>query len=196
MTSKAPQAPAYRVELGKRPAEYLVIVDDEGNRYPLAADFFLQDFAAVREVRYVERLADHPEGRRAQWNELHGDCEDSKSPLGLLTYTAVSHGHAAHLALRDFAMASAAASMAYEIDVHLGFGASGWIAIRIADGGSDGDLYADATAARAAQKQPERCTYFPISPLCPWSVRQCEEHLKFEADRLSGRLARELGTSR
>ncbi|MEV6179927.1 hypothetical protein [Streptomyces sp. NPDC052015] len=191
MTSTG-KAPAYCVELDKRPAEYLVIANDE-RPFTTWADMCDESRIDERDVRYVERVADHSEERQAQWDELFNECMDNP-PLTLLTYTAVSHGHAAHLARREFAMASAAARMADVIDGHLEHGTRGWIAIRIADGGSDGEVYDDPAAAKAAQKQPERCTYFPISPLCPWSVRQCEEHLQFAADLNSGRLAREFGT--
>lgn len=189
MTSMG-QTPAYRVELDKSPAEYLVIADDS-DPFTNAADYFRDDRLPERRVLYVERVADHPEARQAQWDELAGVCLDDQGALSLLSYTAVSHGHAAHLARAEYAIATAAARMAEVIEQHLERGARGWIAIRIADGSSDGELYADAAAAEAARAQPEQCTYFPISPLCPWSVRMCEEHLTFMAGLNSGRLARE-----
>ncbi|MGY5099499.1 hypothetical protein [Streptomyces sp. 900105245] len=161
------QTTAFRVELDKRPAGYLVIADDAG-----------------RQVLYVERRAVHPEERRAQWNELEGACLDAEGALFLRAYTAVSHGHAATLARRAYAVADAAARMSEAIDAHLQGGRSGWLAIRVADGGSDGVLHDGYEAARAAQHYPERCTYFPVSPLTPWTLRMCEELLDFESHRL------------
>ncbi|MGC5000552.1 hypothetical protein [Streptomyces sp. DT195] len=80
---------------------------------------------------------------------------------------------------REFAASNAAVRMGDEINRHLERGERGWLAIRIADGGSDGVLYGDYEDAFAAQEQPEACTYFPISPLRPWTPRMCEEHLEF-----------------
>ncbi|MEW2265950.1 hypothetical protein ACGF5T_33555 [Streptomyces sp. NPDC047853] len=174
--------PAYRVDLGKRFARYLVVVDDR-DPFTSVADFYREDRIPQRRVAHVERQASHPEEREAQWDELVGSCLDAEGEsLSLLTYNAVSHGHAVYRARREYAMSSAAARMAEAIDDHLERGDRGWIAIRIADGGSDGELYADAFVAQAAQEQPERWTYVPVSPLCPWSVRMCEEHLKLIAD--------------
>src|SRR5690606_6535328 len=85
---------------------------------------------------------------------------------------------AAHLARREYAMTSAVARMGEEIDRHAGRGARGWLAIRIADGGSDGELYDDYEEAFAAQAHPEECTYLPISPLYPWTPRMCKEYLE------------------
>ncbi|MGW3154574.1 hypothetical protein [Streptomyces sp. NPDC001089] len=164
------------VDLCKRPAGYLVIVDD-----------FTE---ATRQVVYVERQADLPQAREPQWDELVGDCLDSGEALSVLFYAAVSHGHAAHLARREYAMASAAVRMTEEIDRHMARGSHGWIAIRLADGGSDGQLYDGAEEARAAQLHPGRCTYFPISPLSQWTTRMCEEQLTFWADPARGFLAR------
>ncbi|MET8861228.1 hypothetical protein [Streptomyces sp. NPDC004579] len=184
--SIAGQNPASRVQFDKHPAEYLVIVDDHGQpgRTP------------ERQVRYVEPRADDPVERQAQWNELEGDCRDAGATLSLLRYTAVSHGHAAHLARREFAAASAVARMGDEIDRHLEHGSRGWIAIRIADGRSDGELYDGYEAARAAQVNPERCTYFPISPLCPWTPRMCEEQLEFATRLQCGRRVQPTPTCR
>ncbi|MEV5774248.1 hypothetical protein AB0L49_23810 [Streptomyces antimycoticus] len=167
------QTPASRVQLDKRPAEYLVIADDAP-----AADHARAGRTPERRVLYVERRAEHPVERWAQWNELEGACLDADGAVRLLAYTAVSRGHAAHLARREFAAFSAAVRMGEEIDRHLERGARGWLAIRIADGGSDGELYGDYEEAFAAQERPEECTYFPISPLCPWTPRMCEEHLE------------------
>jgi hypothetical protein len=178
--STLPQVTACRVDLVKALAKYLVIVNDE-QPFTSWADIWDEERIPVRDVVYVERAADDPVERQAQANELFSECLEN-APLTLLTYTAVSHGHAAHVARREYAMASAAARMAEAIDDHLERGDRGWIAIRIANGRGDGELYADAFAAQAAQEQPERWTYVPVSPQCPWSVRMCEEHLKLIAD--------------
>jgi hypothetical protein len=170
MTINSQTPTASRVQLDKGPAEYLVIVDDG----PAIDD--------VRAGRTPERrvlYAVHPVARQLQWNELEGDCLDAEGAVRLLAFTAVSHGHAAHVARREFAAFNAAVRMGDEIDRHLEHGARGWLAIRIADGGSDGVLYGDYEDAFAAQERPEACTYFPISPLCPWTPRMCREHLEF-----------------
>ncbi|MCT9142407.1 hypothetical protein [Streptomyces violarus] len=178
--------PACSTDLGKRSAVYLVIADDR-DAYTNWAEHSREDRLPQRRVVYVERQADHPVERQAQWDELAGSCLDAESEsLSLLTYTAVSRGHAAHLARREYAVAGAVARMGEVIDSHLERGGRGWIAIRIADGGSDGELYDGYEAARAAQEHPERCTYFPISPLCPWTPRMCEEHLGFMTSTVHG----------
>ncbi|WP_328418449.1 hypothetical protein OG542_40455 (plasmid) [Streptomyces violaceus] len=173
------QTSASRVDrLGKRPAVYLVIADDR-DAYTNWAEHSREDRLPQRRVVYVERQADHPVERQAQWDELAGSCLDAESEsLSLLTYTAVSAGHAAHLARREYAVASVVTRMDEVINSHVERGSRGWIAIRIADGGSDGELYADYEDAWAAQLHPERCTYLPISPLTPWTPRMCEEHLE------------------
>ncbi|MGW1365072.1 hypothetical protein ACWCQP_47805 [Streptomyces chartreusis] len=186
------QTPACRVDLDKQFAEYLVIADDQG-AYTSAADYFSDDWRPERDVLHVERVAEDPQERRAQRDELSGVCMDSQSPLQLLTYTAVSHGHAAHLAVREFAAATAAAWMADVIDGHQERGQRGWAAIRIADGHGDDALHPTQAAARAAQQDPEGHTYVLISPLRPWTPRMCEEHLELATARRSGRLAREVG---
>ncbi|MGW2181256.1 hypothetical protein ACWCXX_24785 [Streptomyces sp. NPDC001732] len=164
---------ASRVQLDKGPAEYLVIVDDGP-----AVDGVRAGRTPERRVLCVERRADHPVERQAQWNELEGACLDADGTVRLLALTAVSHGHAAHAARREFAAFNAAVRMGDEIDRHLERGARGWLAIRIADGSSDGELYGDYEGAFAAQVHPEACTYLPISPLCPWTPRMCAEHLE------------------
>ncbi|MFF3265300.1 hypothetical protein ACFYWO_39830 [Streptomyces sp. NPDC002932] len=183
------QTPADGVELDKQPARYLVIVDDS-DAHTSWAERSREDRLPRRRVVYVERQAAHPKASQLQWDELEGDCRDAGGYLSLLTYTAVSHGHAAVLARREFAVASAVARMGEVIDGHLAYGARGWVAIRIADGGSDGELYEGWDAARAAQQHPERCTYFPISPLMPWTPRMCEEQLVFEAHMGHGCMVR------
>ncbi|POX58809.1 hypothetical protein C3492_35310 [Streptomyces sp. Ru62] len=177
MSSAAAPTPAYRVDLHKSPAVYLVIVDD---RDPGWAERRKEDWHPRRRVVYVERQADHPAERRAQWEELTGSCLDAESEsLSVQTYTAVSHAHAASLARREYTLSSAVARMGEVIATHLEDGGSGWVAIRLTDGGSDGELYGDYEDAWTAQEHPERCTYFPISPLTPWTPRMCEEHLEF-----------------
>lgn len=177
--------PAYSVDLGKRPAVYLVIADDR-DAFTTWAEHSREDRIPQRHVVYVERQADHPVVSQLQWDELEGDCREAGGYLTLLTYTAVSYAHAASLARREYAVASAVARMCEVIDSHLERGGRGWVAIRIADGGSDGELYDGYEAARAAQEHPERCTYFPISPLCPWTPRMCEEHLEFMTHTVHG----------
>ncbi|MFJ6709266.1 MULTISPECIES: hypothetical protein [unclassified Streptomyces] len=172
ITSQIPTAS--RVQLDKAPAEYLVIADDGP-----AVDDVRAGRTPERRVRYVERRAADPVERQLQWDELEGDCLDAEGTVRLLALTAVSHGHAAHVARREFAAFNAAVRMGDEIDRHLECGERGWLAIRIADGGSDGELYGDYEDAFAAQEQPEACTYFPISPLCPWTPAMCAEHLEF-----------------
>ncbi|MFF0170252.1 hypothetical protein [Streptomyces prasinus] len=170
------------VDLIKRPARYLVIADDR-DAVTNWAEHMRENRLPKRLVVHVERQADHPVEREAQWDELSGSTLDAGSEsLSLLVYTAVSHGHAAHRAKREYALASAAARMGEAIDTHLEYGGRGWVAIRLADGGSDGELYGSYYDARDAQEHPERCTYFPISPLFPWTPRMCEEHLAHMAD--------------
>lgn len=78
--------------------------------------------------------------------------------------------------------------MAEAIDRHLHAGARGFIAIRIADGSSDGQVYPDAEAAKAAQPEPQQCTYthLPPWPRDLWTTAECAEHLEFEAHRTAG----------
>jgi hypothetical protein len=177
----------YRVDLIKRPGTYLVIFDDR-DAFTTLADHRRERRLPERRVAYVERQADHPVEQRAQWDELADSCLDADAEaLNLLTYTAVSHGHAAYLARWEHAMAMAAHHMAEVLDSHLergareggaGWGVAGWVAIRHADGSSDGVLYADAEGARNAQEHPEGYSIFPIGPAHRMTVRECEEHLK------------------
>jgi hypothetical protein len=167
-----------RVDLTKSPAVYLVIVDD--GRFTTWAEHRREDRPA-RRVMHVERQADHPVEQQLQFDELTGACLDAGELLSVLTYTAVSHAHAAYLARREYALCSAATRMGEVIDTHVERGERGWAAIRIADGRSDGELYADYEDAWAAQAHPEQCTYVPISPLTPWTPRMCEEHLEYMA---------------
>lgn len=172
----------------KRPAKYLVIVDDVKN-------------PRAREVVYVERQADQPEAREAQWDELVGECLDAGESITVMVFEADGNDHAARLARREYAIANAASLMAEVIDTHRARGDRGWIAIRIADGssdgvpygGSDGVLYGSPKEAQAAQEHPDRCTYLAVSPLTPWLVSECVWHLTFADD--SERKARELGNS-
>jgi hypothetical protein len=209
VTFELDSAPAYRVDLTKRPNTYFVIADDEG---VYSGNSWRDDWTPERDVLHVERAADHPVERELQRDDLTESCDDSQSPLRFLTYTAVSHGRAAHLARRDFAaqqafeeltdvfyadelpvhvphesqVTAAAVRMADTIDRHLRSSARGWIAVRLADGGSDGQIYAGWHEAKTAQR--DLCTYFPISPLCPWTVAECAEHLRFMTDLHAGRL--------
>ncbi|MFI8178033.1 hypothetical protein ACIF6H_32590 [Streptomyces microflavus] len=174
MNSSSQTLTGSRVQLDKDPAEYLVIADDGP-----AVDDVRAGRTSERRVRYVERRAVDPVERQLQWDELEGDCLDAGGTVRLLVLTAVSRGHAAHAARREFAAFNAAVRMGDEIDRHLERGERGWLAIRITDGSSDGELYGDYEDAFAAQEQPEACTYFPISPLCPWTPAMCAEHLEF-----------------
>ncbi|MGW0188130.1 hypothetical protein ACWDV7_20495 [Streptomyces sp. NPDC003362] len=168
---------ADRVDLTKSPAVYLVIADDR-DAITSWAEHCREDRLPQRCVVYVERQADDPVEQQLQWDELTGACLDAGELLSVLTYTAVSHAHAAYLARREYALFNAAVRMGEVIGTHLERGGRGWVAIRIADGGSDGELYADYADAWAAQERPERCTYLAISPLMPWTPRMCEEHLE------------------
>ncbi|MFI2764839.1 hypothetical protein ACH5A3_39420 [Streptomyces echinatus] len=174
------------VDLTKRRARYLVIVDDR-DAMTSVAEHFRADRLPERRVLHVERQADHPVEREMQWDELAGSVLDAEAEsLALLTYRAVSHAHAATLARREYAVLNAAVGMCEVIDTHQEYGGRGWVAIRIADGGSDGELYDSYDDARGAQERPERCTYFPITPLFPWTPRMCEEHLAFMNDLPQG----------
>lgn len=162
-----PTGPVHGVDLIKKPGIYLVIVDDDP----------CEGRAPQRRVVHVERQADDPLERQLQRDELTGDCLEAG--VTLLKYQAVSDAHAAGMARREYALAYAALQMREVIDAHLKSGSTGWVAIRIADGSSDGQLYADYTDAWNAQVHPEGCTYLPISPAAPWTARECEEHLRF-----------------
>ncbi|MET9016950.1 hypothetical protein ABZX74_39740 [Streptomyces olivaceoviridis] len=167
------------VDLVKRRGQYLVIADDQ-DAITNWAEYMREDRLPERRVVHVERQADHPDEREAQWDELSGSVLDAGSEsLSLLTVSAISHAHAAAIARREYALASAVARMGEVIDTHLEGGGNGWVAIRITDGSSDGELYDDYEDAWTAQEHPEGCTYLPISPLVPWTPRMCEEHLEF-----------------
>ncbi len=90
----------YRADLTKRPGTYFVIADDEG----------VYDWKVWRNpdrpqrcVLEVQRASDDPTERYLQREDLSAACHDSQSPVVFLTYEAVSQGHAAHLALREYA---------------------------------------------------------------------------------------------
>ncbi|MFF7415655.1 hypothetical protein [Streptomyces lydicus] len=166
------------MDLVKRRAQYLVIADDR-DAFTSGPEHRREGRLAERRVVYVERQADHPVERQAQWDELAGSVLDAGSEsLSLLTYTAISYAHAAAIARHKYTVFNAALRMGEVIDTHLEYGGCGWVAIRIEDGDNDGELYDSCAAARAAQQHPERCTYLPISPLTPWTPRMCEEHLE------------------
>ncbi|MGV9277721.1 hypothetical protein [Streptomyces griseosporeus] len=166
------------VDLVKRRAQYLVIVDDR-EAYTTWAELRREGRVPERRVVHVERQADHPDECAAQWDELAGSVLDAGSEsLSLLAVSAASHAHAAAVVRHEYAVSNAAVRMAEVIDTHLKEGHRGWVAIRIADGASDGELYGNSDDAFAAQERPEECTYFQISPLVPWTTRMCEEHLE------------------
>jgi hypothetical protein len=90
---------APRPDLVKRSAAFLVIADDE-------SAWSKDDWAPQRDIVRVERVSDHTVERDLQRHNFTQACLDSyldSHPLRFLTYTAVSHGHAAHLARRAFA---------------------------------------------------------------------------------------------
>ncbi|MFE1075141.1 hypothetical protein ACFW5W_28480 [Streptomyces sp. NPDC058783] len=177
---------APRVDFERRPATYLVIADDADALLNWAENR-REDRLPERRVVHVERQADHPVERAAQWDELHGSVLDAEADsLSLLTCTAVSHAHAAAVARHEYDMANAAARMIEVIDTHVKRGGCGWVAIRIATGGSDGELYDGYEDARAAQQHPERCTYFPVSALSDWTPRMAEEHLEITTHHRHG----------
>ncbi|WP_186779906.1 hypothetical protein [Streptomyces salinarius] len=172
------QNPTTRVQFTKSPAVFLVIADDR-DAITNWGECMREGRLPARLVVHVERQADHPDEREAQWDELSGSVLDAGSEsLSLLTVRAVSHAHAAAVARHEYAVFNAAVRMGEVIDTHLEYDGRGWIAVRIADGGSDGELYGDYEQAFAAQKHPEACAYFPISPLTPWTPRMCEEFLE------------------
>ncbi|MGW9440605.1 hypothetical protein [Streptomyces sp. NPDC055607] len=69
----------------------------------------------------------------------------------------------------------AAFRMADEIDRFIRQGGTGWFAINVEDGGSDGRLYSSFPAARDAQND-HHLTYMPV-PAWPWTPDECAEHL-------------------
>ncbi|WP_433407004.1 hypothetical protein [Streptomyces sp. CA-146814] len=85
-----------RVDLTKRPGTYFVIADDEG-----VYDWNVWRDLDRRHVLEVQRASGHPVEQYVQREDLEAACEDSQSPLVFRTFRAVSHGHAAHLALRE-----------------------------------------------------------------------------------------------
>jgi len=78
----------YRPDLTKRPGTYFVIADDEEGQ---------------RRVLEVQRASDHPVEEHTQHEDLQAVCDTAQSPLLFLTYTAVSHTHAAHRTYRAYA---------------------------------------------------------------------------------------------
>ncbi|MCG5121534.1 hypothetical protein ACRWOO_33310 [Streptomyces sp. NEAU-PBA10] len=75
---------------------------------------------------------------------------------------------------------SAAVRMHDVINRYLERGERGWLAIRIADGSSDGVLYGGGEEAElATEPDPRAFGCFPISPLCPWTLHECAEYLEF-----------------
>ncbi|PNG16494.1 hypothetical protein [Streptomyces cahuitamycinicus] len=89
-----------RVNLTKEPGTYFVIVDDEEvYDWPV----WKTGEELKRYVVEVQRAADSEVERYVQREDLTAACDDSQSPLKFRTYQAVSHGHAAALAMREFA---------------------------------------------------------------------------------------------
>ncbi|MGW2724106.1 hypothetical protein [Streptomyces sp. NPDC001492] len=88
-----------RVNLTKEPGTYFVIADDEG---VYDAKVWKSD-ELKRYVVEVQRASDDEVEQYVQREDLDVACESSQSPLKFLTYKAVSHGHAAALARREFA---------------------------------------------------------------------------------------------
>ncbi|MEU5164302.1 hypothetical protein AB0G74_32440 [Streptomyces sp. NPDC020875] len=164
------QTPAPRVRLGKERGDYFVVADGSAVR----------EGRIAWKVLHVERRADDLREGQARKDALRAACRGAEK---VLTYrAAVSQAHAAGLARRESTVPAAAARavrMEEEIRAHQERGACGWIAIRIADGGSDGELYGDCDSARAAQPDPERCAYILVSPRTPWTHAMCEDHLEF-----------------
>ncbi|WP_455361275.1 hypothetical protein [Streptomyces sp. SYSU K21746] len=88
-----------RVDLTKQPGTYFVTADDQG----------VYDWRIWREgeefqrhVLEVQRASNHPVEQHTQREDLEATCDDSQSPLVFLTYQAVSQGHAAYLARREY----------------------------------------------------------------------------------------------
>jgi hypothetical protein len=161
--------------LPENSADYFVIADSS-DPFTTFDENRREGRMPLLEVVHVEREACELADAQAQLDRLLAICRDSQS-LGLHTVSARSAGRAADVVRREHAVAVAAERMAEAIDTHLERGARGWIAVHVADGTSDGALYADADDARRAQKDAQACTYLPISPLFPWSVEACVEHL-------------------
>jgi hypothetical protein len=90
----------YRPDLVKRPGIYFVLADDEG-----VYDWKVWRGAdqPQRYVLEVQRASDDPAERYLQQEDLDAACDNSQSPVRFLAYEAVSQGHAARLALRDYA---------------------------------------------------------------------------------------------
>ncbi|MEU8893675.1 hypothetical protein [Streptomyces sp. NPDC048442] len=169
----------YRPDLLKRRARYLVVTDD---RRPVEADLFQEGFRVV----HVERETDHgtEAARAAQLSKL-ANFYLTYQPLRMHCYTAASRGQAAAMARQDHARTQAAERMAEAVSRHLksaprqwrGGSVLGWVAVRIADGRSDGQLYADAEDARNAQPDPRACIVFPLTTRTPFTVDECRTYL-------------------
>ncbi|MFF4205510.1 hypothetical protein ACFYZ8_33230 [Streptomyces sp. NPDC001668] len=65
---------------------------------------------------------------------------------------------------------------------------TGWIAIRLDDGGSDGGIYADRAQAETAQREPCLILQLPEPtraygpPPVPLTFNECADHLRFMAE--------------
>ncbi|MFJ2745461.1 hypothetical protein ACIO3O_38030 [Streptomyces sp. NPDC087440] len=179
--------PTAPVTLAKRPAVYLLLVEDSVH---VPGDLLRPWQDADRHVVHIEPQAPTDEGRAEQWQKLGDYCTTSGHPLTLLAYTATSPARAAYLARWDYGRTLAGEQMAEELDRHLlrrPTGALlGWVAIRIADGTSDGRRYADAEDARRAQPHPERCLIFPLHAHGRWPGEDCTRALTEAAHQLHG----------
>jgi hypothetical protein len=83
----------YRVDLEKHFAAYFVVADDEGIYAPRAWRSSNRPY-----VLEVQRASDHPVERYLQQQDLDAAVLGNQSPIRLLTFRAVSSGHAAYLA--------------------------------------------------------------------------------------------------
>jgi hypothetical protein len=190
------RAPA-RVDLAKRLAVHLVIIDDR-DAFTNWAELRRANRLPQREVVYVERQIEHPVGQQLQWDELAADCMDAGSEsLGLVSVVAVSHAHAAARVRANHWAECAGARMLEVIDQHYATcecgdnceWTDGWIAIRIPDGSSDGELYADAETARSAQDRPEHCLILQIYRRHPWTPHMVDVTLRGAASEAGFKVA-------
>ncbi|MFE4583198.1 hypothetical protein [Streptomyces chartreusis] len=88
------------VNLIKKPGTYFLLIDDEEvYDWPV----WQSDDKLQRHVVEVQRASDNEVERYVQREDLDAACDDAQSPLKFFTHQAVSHGHAAALAMREFA---------------------------------------------------------------------------------------------
>jgi hypothetical protein len=64
------------------------------------------------------------------------------------------------------------------INMHIMLKKSGWVAIRLSDGGSDGVVYDQRADAVRHQLHENQCAYFqlPLIPVTPW---ECDVFLRY-----------------